>query len=313
LGAGNIAGNFCNAVELIDGCCVCAVASKSIKKAEEFARRNGIEKYYDSYEELLEREAPDCVYIAVTNNDHYRLSALCVEHGIPVLCEKAMFQSAEEAQKLLALAGERKVFAMEAMWSRYLPAVRKVRQWIENGEIGLPETSQCVIGFAAQKDKQNRFFNPKLGGGAAKDVTVYAYELTTYILDQKIRNLSVSALWSDTGVDVTNHISIEFEHTLADLITSFAARMDNQIVIYGPLGKILLPGSHLASDCYLYDENGELKEHFVDRETKNGFVYEIRDVMQCIRAGKTESDIVPWKDTVEFAELLDQIDATKNK
>jgi predicted dehydrogenase len=224
-----------------------------------------------------------------------------------------MFQSAEEAQKLFALAEKRQVFAMEAMWSRYLPAVKKVRQWIESGEIGLPETSQCVIGFAAQKDEQNRFFNPQLGGGAAKDVTVYAYELTTYILGQKIRNLSVSALWSDTGVDVTNHISIEFEHTLADLITSFAARMDNQIVIYGPLGKILLPGSHLASECYLYDENGEVKEHFVDRETKNGFVYEIRDVMQCIKAGKQESDVVPWKDTMEFAELLDRIDATKDK
>jgi predicted dehydrogenase len=311
LGAGNIAGKFCKAVALIDDCDICAVASKSIRKAEEFANRNGIEKYYDSYEELLECEAPDCAYISVTTNDHYRLTALCVSHGIPVLCEKAMFQNTEEARNIFKLAGEHHVFVMEAMWSRYLPAVRKVRQWIESGEIGSPEISQFSIGFAAPDDKQNRYFNPQLGGGAAKDITVYAYELTTYILKQKIRNMSVSAVWGDTGVDINNHISIDFEHTLADLTASLTTRMEEKMVIYGRVGKIILPRPHLASECYLYDENGELKEHFVDSETENGFTYEIEDVMQCIRAGKLESDVVPWNDTMEFAEVLDRIDATK--
>lgn len=313
LGAGGIAGKFCSAVALIDGCEVCAVASKSKKRAEDFAKRNGIGKYYDSYEELLEQEEPDCAYIAVTPNDHYRLTMLCVKRGIPVLCEKAMFQSSEESLKIYELAAEKRVFVMEALWSRFLPAVRKVKQWVELGTIGLPEILQCAIGFAAPYDKENRYFNPELGGGAAKDITVYAYELTIFILNQKIRRMSVSAAWSDTGVDINNHISIDFDHTHADLTTSFVTKLEERIVIYGRSGKIVLPNPHFASEAFLYDENGELAEHFVDYETKNGFIYEIEDTIQCIRAGKLESDVVPWKDTMACAELLDKITVTKSE
>lgn len=95
LGAGHIARQFCDAVSRIDGCEVCAVASKSLARAENFAKENGVESYYDDYETLLEKEKPDCAYIAVTTNDHYRLSVLCVNHSVPVLCEKAMFQNSE--------------------------------------------------------------------------------------------------------------------------------------------------------------------------------------------------------------------------
>ena len=107
LGAGHIARQFCDAVSRIDGCEVCAVASKSLARAENFAKENGVESYYDDYETLLEKEKPDCAYIAVTTNDHYRLSALCVNHSVPVLCEKAMFQNSEEAKNLYALASEK--------------------------------------------------------------------------------------------------------------------------------------------------------------------------------------------------------------
>ena len=99
LGAGHIARQFCDAVSRIDGCEVCAVASKSLARAENFAKENGVESYYDDYEMLLEKERPDCAYIAVTTNDHYRLSVLCVNHSVPVLCEKAMFQNSERKIK----------------------------------------------------------------------------------------------------------------------------------------------------------------------------------------------------------------------
>ena len=125
LGAGSIAGKFCNAVSLTEGCCVCAVASKSMERARAFAERNGIPRHYDSYEALLTQEKPDCAYIAVTPNDHHRLTMLCIRHGVPVLCEKAMFQDSREAREAFAAAAERRVFVMEAMWSRYLPAVRR--------------------------------------------------------------------------------------------------------------------------------------------------------------------------------------------
>ena len=310
LGAGHIARQFCDAVSRIDGCEVCAVASKSLARAENFAKENGVESYYDDYEMLLEKEKPDCAYIAVTTNDHYRLSVLCVNHSVPVLCEKAMFQNSEEAKNLYTLASEKKIFIMEALWSRYLPAVQQAKRWVEQEKIGTPTVLQCNIGFVAPDDKENRYFNPKLGGGAAKDITVYAYEITTFILNQAIKNISVSATWSDTGVDVTDHVAICFEDTFADLLTSFVAQLEEQMVIYGRFGKIVLPHPHYASEAYLYGNDGELKEHFVDQETKNGFVYEIQDAIRCIQAEKLESDVVPWKDTLACAKLFDKINAS---
>lgn len=310
LGAGRIGRKFCQAVSLIQGCEVSAVASKSVERAAQFAEKNGVAGYYGSYEEALDREKPDCAYIAVTPNDHYRLTQMCIERGIPVLCEKAMFRNSREAEAAFEAADRKGIFVMEALWSRFLPAVRTAKQWVAEGRIGLPEISQCSIGFTAPEGRENRYFNPDLGGGAAKDITVYGYELTTYILNQKIRSMSVSATWGDTGVDLTNHISIDFEYTLADIITSFVTRMDEKMVIYGK-GKIVLPHPHFASECFLYNEMGELAEHFRDEETQNGFVYEIQEVIRCISEGKKESVVMPWRDTLDCARLFDKIAGTR--
>ncbi len=311
MGAAKIANKFCEAVALLDNCEVCAISSKSYDRAKDLATKHGINKYYDSYAEMLEAEKPDCVYIAVTNNDHYRLSMMCAQRGIPVLCEKAMFRNSDEAKKVFEVAAKNEVFVMEAMWSRFLPAVNKAKEWIDNGEIGIPEISQFSIGFKAAEDNNNRFFNPLLGGGASKDITVYAYEITTYLLEQKIKNMNVSATWSDSGVDTNNHISIEFEHTLADLAASIVTSIDDKMIIYGKHGKIIIPNPHHSSECFLYDISGNIMERFEDKETVNGFIYEISEVIKCIKAGKTESPVVPWEVTIACSALFDKIEETK--
>lgn len=311
LGAGGIAVKFCEAVELIPDCQVAAVASKSLERAQSFAQKQQIAHFYGSYEEMLDQEKPDCAYIAVLPNDHYRLTMMCLERGIPVLCEKAMFWNSEEAGSAFALAKEKGIFVMEAMWSRFLPAINQAKEWLETGRIGTAEIAQFTIGFRPEQDPKNRYFNPALGGGAARDITVYAYELTTYLLNQNIRSMSVSASWGESGVDVINHISIDFEHTLADLTTTLVTAVEERIVIYGTKGRIIVPYPHFASECMLYDERGELIVHFRDEETRNGFTYEIEECMRCIRGGRIESDRVPHKDTLACAELFDRIDATR--
>ncbi len=310
LGAADIANKFCHAVSFIEDCMVCAVASKSMERAKNFAEKNHIEHYYDNYETLLEEEKPDCVYIAVTTNDHFRLTMLCLEKSIPVLCEKAMFCNTTEATTAFELARKKNIFLMEAMWSRFLPPIKKAKQWLLEGRIGTPEFSQIAIGFIAQKDDENRFFNPALGGGVAYDLTVYTYMLTTFILGQQELSRSVHATWSKSGVDVTNHISIRFEHTPASLLTTFVSRPEEKLVIYGSNGKIVVPKSHFASECYLYDTNDELLEHFVDTETPNGFIYEAKEAMRCVQEGLLESPVVPWKDTMDAVKLYDEIWAT---
>lgn len=311
LGAAKIGQKFCSAISLLPECELTAVASKSLQRAQDFAAKYALPRFYDSYEEMLDREQPDCAYIAVTPHDHFRLTMMCIERKIPVLCEKAMFQTGDEAQTAFKAAADAKVFVMEAMWSRFLPAVRKVCEWVGAGRIGPIELAQCDIGFIAPYDPENRYFSPALGGGATKDITVYAYELITYVLRQPIRSIAVNATWDASGVDASNHVSIAFEHTLATLMTSFVTKMDDRLVLFGRSGKIVLPRPHCSSECFLYDVSGTLLEHFTDTQTQNGFTYEIEEAMRCIREGLAQSPVVPHSDTLDCAKLFDLIDATK--
>lgn len=311
LGAAKVGRKFCAAVNLIPDCEVCAVASKSMDRAQQFAQAHGVARYYDSYEQMLDAEKPDCAYIAVTVNDHFRLTMMCLERRIPVLCEKAMFQNSTEAEAAFAKARENNVFVMEAMWSRFLPHILKVREWVREGRIGKVELAQCDIGFIAPYDPENRYFSPALGGGAALDITVYAYEITTFVVEQAIRRISAQATWSDTGVDASNHVTIQFEHTLANLMTSFVTNMEDQLVLYGTNGKIVAPRPHSGSECFLYDSNGELMEHFVAPQPQYGFTYQLVEAMRCIREGLIESPSVPHQVTVDCAGLFDRISQTK--
>lgn len=311
MGAGKISNKFCDAVRRLEGCEVTAVAGRSLQRAEEFAAKNGVRKAYSDYEEMLKAEKPDCVYIGTVTSSHYPLTMLCLNYHVPVLCEKAMFMDSNQAETVFRRSKEQGVFVMEAMWSRFLPPLKKAKQWLEVGRIGKPAYCETTIGFQAPKDKENRYYNAALGGGASYDITVYAYELTAWMLAKAAEEIQVSCVWSDTGVDLTDHVALRFRDALASLTTTFAVRTESRMIIYGETGKILLPNSHVAKEAFLYDRNGELEEHYIDRLTENGFTYEVQEVMDCIRAGKIESNVVPHKDTLDCARLFDQIWASK--
>lgn len=135
MGAGNIAHQFCDAVTLVEDCEVSAIASKDLGRAQKFAEECSVAHAYDNYEQMLIEEKPDCVYIAVTPNDHFRLTMLCLEHRVPVLCEKAMFTNSAEAKAVFEKAEKDQTFVMEAMWSRFLPAVNQAKKWAAEGKI----------------------------------------------------------------------------------------------------------------------------------------------------------------------------------
>ncbi|MGN0423702.1 MAG: Gfo/Idh/MocA family protein [Acetatifactor sp.] len=307
MGAGNIAGKFCDAVKYISGCEVVAVASKSMERAENFSARWNIGKAYDSYEEMLQQEKPDCVYIATTPDSHYSLSKLCMKYKAPVLCEKAMFMNSADAREIFEESEKNQVFAMEAMWSRFLPANETAKNWIAQGRIGEVNCLTSAAGCAFDKEINRRNFDPKLGGGAAFDLTVYNYELATWFLGHDVIHTDIVALWDETGIDNMNHICLKYRDKVAVLLSSCVSMLEEKLVISGTEGKIVIPHAHFANEAFLYDRGGNILEHYVDQMTKNGFVYEICEVMECIRASKIESKVVPHSDTVECAELFDRI------
>lgn len=307
MGAGGISNQFCDAVRQIDNCEVTAVASRKLAKAKDFAERNDIQGYYNDYEEMLIKEKPDCVYIGVTQNAHYELAMLCLKHNVGVLCEKAMFMSSKEAAEVFERSRQQKVFVMEGLWSRFLPAVKQARQWIREGRIGNPKYSHISIGFIAPEGRENRYHNKALGGGVAFDITVYAYELTVYMLEQPIAEIQVAALWEETGVDLANQITLRFPGTLASLTTTFETPIEEKMVIYGDQGYIIMPMPHMAREVFLYDREKQLAEHFTDKETGNGFVYQVKEAMECVQMNKIESKTVPHQVTLECAKLFDKI------
>lgn len=305
LGAGSIAHKFCDAVGKVDGACVAAVASKEQKRAWRFAKRHQIEDFYDNYEQLLAREDLDAVYIATTHNFHYENIMRCLEHNKPVLCEKSMVPTAAQAQEIFGLAREKNLFVMEAMWSRFLPHINQARQWIKEGRIGSLETAGCTIGFSASRDPSHRINDAALGGGAAYDIGVYAIELMTYLIDEPILEVHSMLARSETGVDKTDHITLRFPSCIASLQATTAATVREELCIYGSEGFIRIPRAHCSHSCTLYNKQGIPVRRF-HKNYGNGFVFEVRDTMRCIRAGKFESETVPHSATLQCAEVFDR-------
>ncbi|MDO4866086.1 MAG: Gfo/Idh/MocA family oxidoreductase [Clostridia bacterium] len=308
LGAGNIARKFASAGAMVDGCEIAAVASKSLARAEVFARNNGIERAYGDYESMLKAERPGCAYIATTCDSHARLSALCADHGMPVLCEKAMFSDDGEAGNFFSKAEARGAFSMEALWSLFLPALRQARSWLMSGRIGELVCADFDVGFAPPRDMANRYFNPALGGGAANDLTVYALHILPWVTGRTIERMSARVTAAPSGVDETEALLLSLSGGLpATVRATLASRLEERMTLCGTRGRIVVPKPHMAQSAILFDADGREAERFVDSRTRNGFVYEIEEVMRCIRAGKLESAVVPHGATLQAAGYIRQI------
>lgn len=309
IGAADIANKFCNAVTHVEGAKVVAVGSRSLERAKAFAEKNQIPAAYGSYEEMLVAERPDAAYIAVTTNAHYEMCLLCIKHKIPFLCEKTMCTSVADTVDALTKAKEAGIFSMEAMWSRFLPAINQAKKWIQDGRIGNTQYAAINVGFEAAKGDENRFWNPALGGGVAYDLTVYAYEIMTYMIEKEIKQVQTASAFYHTGVDASNHITLVYDDMLATLNSSIAVRLEEKMVIDGELGRIVVPVPHFASQAFLYDKNGQVVEQFQDTETPegNGFVHEARELVRCVKEGRLESDRVPHELTIEYAGICEEL------
>lgn len=303
MGAGGIASKFCSAVKLIPGVMTAAVASKDLGRAERFAAANGVEHFYGNYEEMLDEEDLDAVYIATTNNFHYENVLLCIARRVPVLCEKIMFVSAEEAEEAMRLAAEKQVFMMEAMWSRFIPCVQKARQWVEEGHIGEVQTAVYTGGINAPVD--HRIYDPELGGGALYDLMVYPVEILMYLVGQPVVKVCSQIVRGDTGVDVADSMILQFETCQAAVQATTRARIPSPCGLYGSKGYIRMEQTHRAQAAELYDGQFGLVERY-EKPFENGFEYEIEEVVSCVRQGVTESQVMPWRDTLACIKLFEK-------
>ncbi len=310
IGAGHIAEKFALALNSLKDTELTAIASRSADKAYEFAERFHVRKAYGSYEELVKDSEIDVIYIATPHTEHRKHASLCITHGKAVLCEKPFTVNQREAEVLITLAKEHKVFLMEGMWTKFLPATRMVKQWIDENRIGKVKYLQASFGFYSEFNPKSRLYDPHLAGGALLDVGVYPVSYATFLLGKLPDQVKSSASIGKSKVDETNIIAMHFEDgTLADLSSAISANTGNDAVIIGENGRIVVPTFWAAEKAELYNAAGKLVETFSLPFTSNGFVYEVEEVNRCLREGKLQSDIIPHETTLAIMKLLDGIRA----
>ena len=307
VGPGKIARKFARDLRVSSGGCLRAVASRDLQHARVFADEFGAELAYDDVESLADDPSVDMVYVSNPHNAHFATAMLLLESGKPVLCEKPLTVSADQARELIAASRANGVFLMEAMWTRCLPVYAKIRQWLDEGRIGRPRMVFSSFCIQALRDPADRWFNPALAGGALLDVGVYNLAVSQLALGRKPGQVTAIARLSETGVDEWLAATLRYAHGgVAQFVCSLSSTFDNSLVIGGDKGFIRVPANFIHGREVILDSDGHA-EFFSEPMRGEGFEYEIDEAMRCLRAGAVESPLMPHADTLATMEAMDEI------
>lgn len=306
IGCGKIAHQFAQGLKVLPDAELHAVASKTLGKAEEFAKAYDVKKAYNSYEDLVNDTNVDVVYIATTNNFHYDNTMLCLNHSKHVLCEKPFSINATQAKRLVETAREKKLFLMEAMWTRFFPCILELNKLLKEKHIGDIKMLRADFGISRELDPEDRKINPDLGGGALLDLGIYPISFATMIFKRQPSRIISSACLGQTGVDEQSSYIFEYESgEMALMYSSFISDTPHEALISGDKGYIRIPDFFHPSDMTI-SLNGE--QRVIERKYEStGYNYEAQEVMNCILSGKLESEIMPLDETVRIIELMDEL------
>lgn len=307
LGAGNIARQMAVAVNgLQDQVCAYAVASRSLKKAEAFAREWHFQKAYGSYEELANDSEVDLVYIATPHAMHYDNARLCVEHGKAVLVEKAFTANAAQARELIRFAEEKKVFLTEAIWTRYLPGRQIVERLLAQGVIGEPISLEAE--FSVPLSHKQRMYDPALAGGALLDLGMYCLTFASMYFGDKIAKVTSRVEKLDTGVDAVDDIYYTYaDGKKAHLRTSMVTGPVNRGEIKGTQGRIEVDTLNNFTAIRVYDNAGNLLQEPEIPAQINGYEYEVLACVRALETGTLECEEMPHSETIEIMEQMDRL------
>ena len=306
IGAGKISEKFAEGLKSASKAECYAVASRDISKAEEFAAKNGFAKAYGSYEAMLSDPDVDIVYIATPNNLHHSNTIAALSAGKNVLCEKPFALNSNELKDMIDLARSKKLFLMEALWSRFLPSIIKAKELIESNKLGKAHVVQADFGFYSGYNPEGRLFNPSLGGGSLLDIGIYSVFLSLFLFGypDEISALSVK---SPSGTDNTNGIIFSYDDgRVASLMSSFAVNLDTEARIYCDKGKITLHRMFHCPTSVTVSE-GNVTEKLPIEFSGNGYNYEADEVMRCLDLSLTESPLWNLDSSIELIKLLDEI------
>ena len=337
IGPGSIAQRFAEAVHHLPHTYLHTVVGRNLGRAQEFAQTwtqdddgpaNQAPLATDDLAATLRNPAIDGVYIATPHAQHGEFIRQCLLAGKPVLCEKPLVPTQQQAQALIQLAQERGVFLMEALWSRFLPVYDIVGGWLQSGAIGEVHAIQSSFCFSADYDPHSRMFDPHLAGGSLLDIGIYNLALSRWVLQQspgpnRVRgpdtcssacpeplHIQTHAVLAPTGVDQRISALLEFPSGVSvQFVCGFDSTSDNSMHILGAHGAIVLERNFWQATAATLHLKSQPPLTSQAPFRINGFEGEIEEVIRCVRAGLTESPRMPHAETLALVRWMDAIRA----
>ena len=310
LGCGRIARKFAADLALVQDAQLMALGARQIDHAREFAKEFPAPRVFGSYEELVTDPEVDVIYVATPHALHHEHTLLCLNHNKAVLCEKAFALNLRQAQEMVNRARERKVFLMEALWSKFLPQFQKMWELINSGTLGEIRNVLVDFGFIPQAPVPPRLYDPALGGGSLLDIGIYNVFLVLSVLGRP-DTIEASMTPSPEGVDQQCAALFKYKNgAMAQLFSSLTSNLGTEADIGGTKNRMKLTSRFYAptANIELYSGREETKQIIpVQKESGSGYQYEARHVGECLRKGLAESPVMTHADSLLIMETMDRI------
>lgn len=309
VGPGRIAGKVVGDFPHVPGAEVVAVASRSIDRAEAFAAEHGITRAHGAYRDLLDDPDVDVLYVATPHPQHRAIALAALRAGKAVMVEKTFTVTPAATREIAAVAAETGVFAMEAMWTRFFPVVVRMRELLADGAVGEVRAVQVDLGVRNPLTPGDRFVRPDLGGGALFDLTVYPVSFAQMVLGTPTSVAARGVVTAD-GVDLEESVLLGFDSgATATLTATLRCATPGQARVFGTDGWIdVLPRFH-HPDTIVLHRGGRDAEEITLPHVGGGYAHELREVTDCVAAGRRESAAMPLADTVTVQDVLGAVAA----
>jgi predicted dehydrogenase len=283
-----------------------AVGSRSMHRAEAFAREHGARRAHGSYAALIADPEVDVIYVATPHPQHHAIAMAALRAGKAVLVEKAFTATLAGAEQVVAEARARRVFAMEAMWTRFQPAVVRARELVADGAIGEIVAVQADLGVIRPYEPLHRLFSVDLAGGALLDLGVYVVSFAQMLLGAPQTVAAAGALAAN-GVEVSVGLLLGWDDgRSATLAASLQCPMPGFARIFGERGVIELPPRFHHPDRLVLRRQGQTTETIIAPRLGSGYAHELIEVTECVRAGRAESAVMSLDDTLDVMATLEE-------
>lgn len=307
LGTGQIAHQFAAALKRLPHAELLAVGSRALDSANRFAAEFDTTRRYSSYQSLVDDPDVDVVYVATPHSCHAENALLALNAGKAVLCEKPFTLNAAEAMAVIGVARAQKLFLMEAMWTRFFPLMKKVRELVADQIIGDVRLLTADFGFRAEPVDEPRLFDSRNGGGALFDVGVYPISLASMLFASPTTRYGIADMGS-TGVDETAAIILGHAGGRLALLHT-AVRLDTvqEAILTGTTGRIRIHSPWWRPTLMTVTRAGQTDERFEFPLPGNGYEYQAEEVMACLRSQRLESDLMPLDESLSILRTVDAL------